>query len=144
MAAAANGAEVTVHRGRRRPALHTIRTATVLGIASGPGGVWVTRQADVVRYADVSSIASAIDRKIPIRSSAGLTQVAVGADGVWVLSDSTGHTLWRLDPRHGRVQATIDLPFAPAGIAASPDAVWVTAQLNDDRGADRSLRRTGS
>ncbi len=125
------GGQVTAVQTEGGRGLQTIETGTAFGIANSPGGLWVARQTDVVRFADASAVASTIDRKVPINSNASLTQVAVGAGGVWVLSDSTGRTLWRLDPRTGRIRATIALSFEPAGIAAGPDAVWVTAQMND-------------
>ena len=124
-------AQVTELSDQGGRGIHSIRPGSALAIANGPAGLWVTRQADVARLALVSPIAGKVDRTVPIRSDVGFGDLAVSAGGVWVLSDSMGRTLWRVDPVGPRVQA-IPLPFVPAGIAASPGAVWVTAQLEDE------------
>jgi YVTN family beta-propeller protein len=120
--------EISDQDGR---AIHSIRTGTAVAIADGPAGLWVTREADVARLALVSPVVGTVGQKIPIRSNWNMTGLAVGAGGVWVLSDAPGRTLWRVDPERLEIRKTIHLPFVPAAVAASPDAVWVTAQLDD-------------
>ena len=87
--------EISDQDGR---AIHSIRTGTAVAIADGPAGLWVTREADVARLALVSPVVGAVGQKIPIRSNWNMTGLAVGAGGVWVLSDAPGRTLWRVDP----------------------------------------------
>ena len=120
--------EISDQDGR---AIHSIRTGTALAIADGPAGLWVTRQTGVARLALVSPVVGTVGHKIPIPSDWSMSGLAVGAGGVWVLSDSVGRTLWRVDPARSEIRKTIHLSFVPAAVAASPDAVWVTAQLDD-------------
>ena len=124
--------QVTAISAEGGRATTSIATHTVVALANGTHGLWVTRQEGVARVALVSDIVGTIDKRVPIRSSASFPALAVGADGVWALEDAIGRRLWRIDPARGRISATIALPFAPAGIAAGPDAVWVTGQLEDE------------
>jgi YVTN family beta-propeller protein len=112
--------------------LHTIRTGSALAIASAPSGLWLTRQTDLVHLQPVSDIASTIDRRLFIDSNAAFTGLAVGAGSIWVLSDATGRTVWRIDRSGRRIQKTIHLPFEPAAIAVGSGSVWVTAVLDDE------------
>jgi YVTN family beta-propeller protein len=112
--------------------LHTIRTGSALAIASAPSGLWLTRQTDLVHLQPVSDIASTIDRKLPIDADAAFTGLAVGAGGIWILSDAAGRTVWRVDPGGKRIRKIIHLPFEPAAIAVGSGAVWVSALLDDE------------
>ena len=125
-------AEVTAVPTQGGRALHAIRTGSTLAVANAANGLWLTRQYDVVHVDLTSEIASTIDVRIPLRARPALAGIAVGAGSVWVLSDADGHTLWQLDPIRRRVERTIDLPFAPSAVAAARNAVWVTAQLDDE------------
>ena len=57
--------------------------------------------------------------------------IAVGVRSVWIVGDPLGRTVWRISRTTNRLDATIELPFAPAGIAVGANAVWVTSLLND-------------
>jgi YVTN family beta-propeller protein len=128
-------------------------------IASGSGGVWlagVSPPGDATEVVRLSTgpAPGGIVNKVAIPAPApldaaharfDLTAVAVSAGAVWVLGDALDRRLWRVDPRTGRIVATIKLPFAPFGIAAGPGGVWVTAQLGDtvsrvDPATDRITR----
>jgi branched-chain amino acid transport system substrate-binding protein len=56
---------------------------------------------------------------------------AFGEGALWAAGDAFGRELWRLDPSSERVEATIPLPFVPAGVAAGQGAVWATSLLDD-------------
>src|SRR4029079_2905015 len=60
-----------------------------------------------------------------------LHDVAVGEGSVWVTGDMVDRRIWRLDPRTGRIEATIDLPAAPRTVAAGQGALWITAPIDD-------------
>ena len=123
--------EVTIVPADGAATSQTIHTGTAMAIASGPEGLWVAREVDAARLSIESSIAANVAQHVPLPPSLGEhSAVAVGAGGVWVLVGALGHRLLRIDPVHRRV-TTIPLPFAPAGVAAGPEGVWVTAQLDD-------------
>ena len=63
---------------------------------------------------------------------------AAGEGAVW-LSHPLEDTVSRVDPRTNKVIATIHVGQSPAGIAVSPDAVWVANTL----GAQRLPHRSG-
>jgi streptogramin lyase len=56
--------------------------------------------------------------------------VAVGDDAVWIAIDHP-NGVWRLDPRTGKVLATIKLSFSPADIAVGETGVWIADPLGD-------------
>jgi DNA-binding beta-propeller fold protein YncE len=56
--------------------------------------------------------------------------VALGDDAVWVAIDHP-NGVWRLDPRTGKVLATIKLGFIPADIAVGETGVWIADPLGD-------------
>jgi DNA-binding beta-propeller fold protein YncE len=60
-----------------------------------------------------------------------LHDIAVGEGSVWVTGDMVDRRIWRLDPKTGAIQATIQLLNAPRTIAAGAGGVWVTAPLDD-------------
>ncbi len=55
----------------------------------------------------------------------GVGDLVVGAGAVWALLDQQSQ-LVRFDPRTGKQGKPIDLPFPPAGVAATDAGVWVT------------------
>jgi YVTN family beta-propeller protein len=60
-----------------------------------------------------------------------IRELAVGAGSVWALGDALDRRLWRLDARSGRIQATIELPFAPVSVAVAGGAAWITDGVGD-------------
>jgi YVTN family beta-propeller protein len=61
-------------------------------------------------------------RTTPLPGGARRLAVAAGEGAVWVVG---GQTLWRVNPRTGRLVATIRLDFAPADVAAGAGGVWL-------------------
>ncbi len=49
---------------------------------------------------------------------------AVRGGTAWTI-DNQGHALYSVDVRHSRYGGTVGLPFAPTGVAAGPEGVWV-------------------
>jgi YVTN family beta-propeller protein len=110
-------------------------------ISGGPGGIWVVASDTAHRLRGVAFGVGKADAGIPIPQALPrdeehvLSQesgVAVGEHGVWVVGDEVDRRLWRIDPRVRRIQATVELPSAPGGVAAGLGGVWVTAQLDDE------------
>ena len=54
--------------------------------------------------------------------SVGFPQLAVGAGAVWAIDPDP--SVSRIDPRSGRIIATIDARVVPSTIAAGPEGVW--------------------
>jgi DNA-binding beta-propeller fold protein YncE len=57
--------------------------------------------------------------------------LAVGDGAIWIAGDPLGRKIWRVSQRTNKLVATIDLPFAPGGIAVGAGSVWVTSLLGD-------------
>ena len=113
-------------------------------LAAGAGAVWVGNRggdfaarplAEHTAYttASVSRVdpdSTEITRtvKLPDRSkdsqppSVGFPQLTVGAGAVWAIDPDP--SVSRIDPRTGRIIATIDTPVVPSTIAAGPEGVW--------------------
>ncbi len=127
--------EVTRIAGEAGAATDSVQTGQAYAIASGPSGVWIARANGIARIASVSTFAGKVDRQVaqPCCANGNASPgIAVGAGAVWMLDDALGRRLWRLAPGRPRAVATISLPFMPAAVAASPTAIWVTAQLADE------------
>ena len=60
-----------------------------------------------------------------IHRVAGISQLAVGAGGVWAIDP--GPSVTRIDPATGKLVKRIRLRAAPSAIAASREGVWVVA-----------------
>jgi YVTN family beta-propeller protein len=58
-------------------------------------------------------------------------EMAIGAGSLWVLGDALDRRVWRLDPRRGTIQATIELPFPPRSVVVAQGAAWITDGLHD-------------
>jgi YVTN family beta-propeller protein len=89
-------------------------------LAVGEGAVWW-----------MSNAASTLMRIDPRRNTvvaeiktAQAEDAAAGHGAVW-LSNGDDDTVSRIDARTGKVSATIHVGRRPAGVAVSPDAVWV-------------------
>ena len=64
---------------------------------------------------------------LPIKDFTATTwDVAAGAGAVWATTPRD-HAVWRIDPRTNSVRR-ITVPFAPTGVAADANAVWVTVR----------------
>ncbi len=106
-------------------------------VAFGFGAVWVTNVIDDT----VSRIDPATGgvKTIPLGGQPG--GIAVGADGVWVASASTGQLLL-VDPRTDQVSQQKEVGGSPAGVAVGAGSVWVTN--NSERSVDRFNPSSGS
>ena len=113
-------------------------------LAAGAGALWVGNRggdfaaqplAEHTAYttASVSRVdpgSTEVTRtvKLPDRSkdsqppSVGFPQLAVGAGAVWAIDPDP--SVSRIDPRTGRIIATIIAPVVPSTIAAGPEGVW--------------------
>ena len=64
---------------------------------------------------------------LPIKNFTATTwDVAAGAGAVWATTPRD-HAVWRIDPKTNSVRR-IRVPFAPTGVAADANAVWVTVR----------------
>ncbi|HSC50405.1 MAG TPA: BTAD domain-containing putative transcriptional regulator [Gaiellaceae bacterium] len=64
---------------------------------------------------------------LPIKNFTATTwDVAAGAGAVWATTPRD-HAVWRIDPKTSSVRR-ISVPFAPTGVAADANAVWVTVR----------------
>ena len=92
-------------------------------IAFGEGAIWVASTGDDAVYRiDPSTYATLT---IPVPD--GPIAVVVTPGAVWVAS-AASTTVSRIDPESNEVVASIEIGNAPAGLAATDDALWVTAQ----------------
>ena len=104
-------------------------------IAAGESGVWLAGADRRVGRLDL--ITSRIEKPLVLAppadegSDAYFSSVAVTDDAVWVIGDPLDHRLWRIDPRTGRLAASIRLPSAPKDVAIGAGGVWVSSQLDD-------------
>ena len=111
-----------------------------LQIAGGTGGIWFADAAGgIVGQIDDTLTVGSPSRQLPVppdsRSFASayfsFAGLAIGERAIWVAGDARDRTVWRLDPRTGRVAAKIPLRFVPGAIAVGEGAVWVTSLLDD-------------
>ncbi len=108
-------------------------------VASGEGVVWMAGCPFVQRLStDDGKLRKLAETFIPFQAPATvensrvqIRELAVGAGSLWVLGDALDRRLWRLDARTGRIQATIQLPFAPTSVAVAGGAAWITDGVGD-------------
>jgi YVTN family beta-propeller protein len=123
-----------------------IRIGDTQMIAGGRNAIWAVagspdlHQSVAYKLTDVAYGVGRVQRRIPIDPAQVVDEanvrtdeagIAVGEDGVWVLGDAVDRRLWKIDTRTSRIRATIQLPFAPGGVASGLGGVWVTAQSKD-------------
>jgi streptogramin lyase len=91
-------------------------------IAMGFGSLWVTGGSEVTRLSphDLS-----VESHVKTRTS--VHSLAVGSGSVWAASGDGGDYVYRVDPKHDALSATIktDAASFPDRVAFSPGAVWV-------------------
>ncbi|MDX6595934.1 MAG: hypothetical protein QOI72_1316 [Solirubrobacterales bacterium] len=95
------------------------------GVAVGEGSVWVTNSGDgtVSRIDPDTNEVSDL-----LRAGSVPTGIAVGGGALWV-ADAIGSALLRVDPATKDV-TTVPLAGRPAGVAFTPEAVWVSSAPN--------------
>jgi YVTN family beta-propeller protein len=124
--------QVTVVSAQGGRATYSLASEDINAIASGPNGPWIAGGSRAARLEPVSTYAGKFVDAVPLAPAFGFyAALASGAGSVWVLDDPADRRLWRLDPTHARVTATIPLRFVPAAVAVGDGSVWVTAQLDD-------------
>jgi serine/threonine-protein kinase len=102
------------------------------------GGLWAAGCPDVVKIGlngGQLSVAETTVIPMPIPETASSTRwclcdMTAGEGSLWVVGDAGDPRIWRID-RAGRIEATIDLPVAPASIAVTGGSAWVSAPLDD-------------
>ena len=123
---------VTVVSAEGSRATHTLRADGIAAITTGREGLWIARDGAADRVEPVNTFGGETVKRVPLSGSSGsYAAIAVGAGSVWVLDDPADRRLWRIDPKRGRLIATIHLPFVPAAVAVGDGSVWVTGQLDD-------------
>jgi hypothetical protein len=98
--------------------------AVPVQVSFGEGWVWVLSRTGLQRV-DPEQVA--VTAKIGLAEGKDL---AVGAEGVWVL-DEQGPTLLHIEPETASIAETIPLPGAPDRVSAGSAGVWV---LDRDEG----------
>src|SRR6266511_4967840 len=98
--------------------------ASPAGVAVGAGSVWVANS-DAATVSRIDPRYNRPVQTIPIRgpSGFGLSAIAYGLGSVWVAD--AGGRVSRIDPRRGRVVATIVVGNEPRALAVGAGAVWV-------------------
>jgi serine/threonine-protein kinase len=114
----------------------------VAQIAVGDGGVWATMRppngGNVLVRIDPHTLR--VTTTIPAPSSQGsasLTHLVLGDGALWWSGTDSG-TIWRVDPKTGKIVATIHITppastfdaIGPLQITAGADAIWVTVTVS--------------
>jgi DNA-binding SARP family transcriptional activator len=95
----------------------------VFAVATGVGGVWITRGNRVVRIDPGSSQPTA---SFDVPSPASL---AVGDGAVWITT--VDERLLRLDPSNGKPIGSTTLPATGVSTVVGRDAVWISVELGN-------------
>src|SRR6266542_1130597 len=98
--------------------------ASPAGVAVGAGSVWVANS-DAATVSRIDPHYNRPVQRIPIRgpSGFGLSAVGFGLGSVWVAQ--SGGTVSRIEPRSGKIVATIVVGNDPRALAVGAGAVWV-------------------
>jgi hypothetical protein len=103
------------------------------GVAVGAGAVWVPVAVPGTLWG-INPVTNKVTYKIPLGDPLrGSISVSTSRNAVWVAccggsgtgASSSGGRLLRVDPRHKRVVADIDLPASPVAVAADAGGAWV-------------------
>jgi virginiamycin B lyase len=97
-----------------------------LAMDEGFGSLWAVDCVDntLVRIDVVTGVLDhTIDLPFAIR---GESSVAVGEDGVWMLSDGTQPELVRIDPTTNAVADTLSAPSGATAVRAGDGSLWIT------------------
>ena len=108
-------------------------------MASGEGVLWAAGCPAVQRLStDRGRLRKLVEVFLPFQSPTTVEssrvqfrELAVGAGSLWVLGDALDQRLWRLHRRTGRIQATIELGFAPTSVEVANGIVWITDGVGD-------------
>lgn len=108
-------------------------------MASGEGVLWAAGCPAVQRLStDRGRLRKLVEVFLPFQSPGTVEnsrvqfrELDVGAGSLWVLGDALDRRMWRLDRRSGRIQATIELGFAPTSVEVANGLVWITDGVRD-------------
>ena len=108
-------------------------------MASGDGVLWAAGCPFAQRLStDSGRLRKLVEVFLPYQSPARVEnsrvqfrEMAIGEGSLWVLGDALDRRLWRLDDRTGRVQATVELDFAPVSVEVTGGLVWITDGVRD-------------
>ncbi len=108
-------------------------------MASGDGVLWAAGCPFAQRLStDSGRLRKLVEVFLPYQSPATVEnsrvqfrEMAIGEGSLWVLGDALDRRLWRLDDRTGRVQATVELDFAPVSVEVAGGLVWITDGVRD-------------
>jgi streptogramin lyase len=102
----------------------TTRASVASGIGGPPtagfGSIWVSADGGYLLRVDMATLLP----RVVVRVGADAFGVGVGAGSVWVAGQEDG-TVSRIDPRSGRILATIDVGYFPQWLAVDERSVWV-------------------
>ena len=127
-----NGEVVRLDEQTARPSLRTQLPVTSAGsIAVGQNAAWVTSSADGILWRIGGGRTST---QGSIQLSTGITDVAVGKDGVWVANPVLG-TVTQVNPADGTVLRTLEVDGIPRALTLYGDTVWIAVAPGPDVGA---------
>jgi streptogramin lyase len=107
------------------------------GIVAAYDAVWVPSCEDQALYRiDPQTQKGAAVMEIPVYLSTGAltTELSASAGSIWMVTEGESgvfDALARIDPETEKVVATIPLGYLGSSVAATEDAVWVTAPDDD-------------
>ena len=101
----------------------TVSASSVVSIAAGGKGAWISAPADGTVW---HAVPGPGDRLVmeTVRVPTGMTDIAYGAGALWGVNPLRG-TLTQVDPGRGSVVRTIRVGGIPRGVAVGSEAVWV-------------------
>jgi virginiamycin B lyase len=109
--------------------LGEIETANDICVAmdEGFGSLWVGDCVDnTLLRIDVATGELVATIGLPLAGIAGESSVAVGDDGVWMLSTGTQPDLMRIDPATNEVANTFPAPDGATAMRAGDGSLWIT------------------
>jgi DNA-binding SARP family transcriptional activator/ABC-type branched-subunit amino acid transport system substrate-binding protein/DNA-binding beta-propeller fold protein YncE len=101
----------------------TVSASSVVSIAAGRDGAWISAPADGTVWRAVPGRGERLVMDTT-RVPTGMTEIAYGAGALWGVNPLRG-TLTQLDPGEGSVVRTIPVGGFPRGVAVGTEAVWV-------------------
>lgn len=109
----------------RAKAQHTIKQVAAEPVFPAVDGnvIWVAdwTSGEVVR---VNAVGPPRPHGITLHDTTSVWDIAVGAGAIWATTPNDG-ALWRINPTTNKT-TRIPLPYAPTGVAADANDVWVT------------------
>jgi YVTN family beta-propeller protein len=105
------------------------RPLKTVGLAQAAGSLWVVELGDPPAGRNRGWVVEP-DRRRRVAVGRAPAAIATGAGDLWVTNNVDG-TVTRVDPRAGRVVATIPVGRGPVGVSASHGAVWVANAEED-------------